>query len=343
MDVKTAFLNGDLQEEVYMTQPPGFEVEGQEHKVYKLIKALYGLKQAPCAWYAKMDEYLKKVGFQRSESDDTLYVRQQGKYLVILVMYVNDFIITGNHDDHIAQVKKELHAGFKMTDLGLLHYYLGVEVFQRPHHIFISQSKYAAEEPRDSHWNAAKRVIRYIPGTKDFGLLYTKTKIFVLGGYSDADFARSIDDRASTSGYLMNTGSATVSWSCKKQATVATSSAEAEYISPWEATCEIVWLHRILQDLGISQTEATSLFIDSQSAIKLAKNPVFHSKTKHVDTKSHHIRYLIAKDVLKPVYCPSEDQISDIFTKPPGRIKFTKFWDELGICCNVSLDHRGEC
>ena len=141
----------------------------------------------------------------------------------------------------------------------------------------------------------------------------------------------------------MNMGSAAVSWSCKKQATVVTSSAEAEYISAWEAACEIVWLRRILQDLGISQAEATSLFIDSQSAIKLAKNPVFHSKTKHVDTKYHHIRSLIAKDVLKPVYCPSEDQIFDIFTKPLGRIKFTKFRDELGICCNVSLDHRGEC
>ena len=145
MDVKSAFLNGDLQEDVYMTQPPGFEVKGQEHKVCKLIKALYGLKQAPRAWYAKMDEYLRKVGFHRSESDDTLYVRQQGKYLVILIMYVDDLIITGNNDDHIEQVKKELHAGFKMIDLGLLHYYIGVEVFQRPHQIFISQSKYAAK------------------------------------------------------------------------------------------------------------------------------------------------------------------------------------------------------
>jgi hypothetical protein len=199
------------------------------------------------------------------------------------------------------------------------------------------------QQPRDNHWNAAKRVLRYIQGTKDFGLLYKKTKNFVLGGFSDADFAGSIDDRASTSGYLMNMGSTTVSWSCKKQATVATSTAEAEYISAWEATCEIVWLRRVLQDLGISQTEATSLFIDSQSTIKLAKNPVFHSKTKHVDTKYHHIRSLIAKDVIKPIYCPSEDQISDIFTKPLGRIKFTKFRDELGICCNVSLDHRGEC
>ena len=102
MDVKSDFLNGDLQEEVYMTQPLGFEIEWKEHKVCKLIKALYGLKQAPWAWYAKMDEYLKKVGFQRSESDDTLYVRQQGEYLVILVMYVDYLIITRNHDDHIA-------------------------------------------------------------------------------------------------------------------------------------------------------------------------------------------------------------------------------------------------
>eukprot|EP00253_Pinus_taeda_P007126 PITA_07126 len=276
MDVKSAFLNGDLQEEVYMTQPPCFEIEGQEHKVCKLIKALYGLKQAPRAWYANMDEYLMKVGFQRSESNDTLYVRKQGKYL----------------------------------------------------------------EPRDSHWNATKRVLQYIQGTKYFGLLYTKTKNFVLGGYSDADFDGSIDDRASTLGYLMNMGSAAVSWSCKKQATVATSSIEAEYISAWETACEIVWLRRIFHDLGISQAESTSLFIDSQSDIKLAKNPFFHSKKKQVDTKYHHIRSLIAKDVLKPVYYPSEDQISDIFTKPLGKIKFTKFKDELGICYNVSLHCR---
>jgi hypothetical protein len=145
MDVKSAFLNGDLQEDVYMQQPPGFEIEGKEHKVCKLIKALYGLKKDPRAWYTKMDEYLRKVGFQRSESDDTLYIHQQGPYLVILFMYVDDLIIKGNNDDHIAQVKKELHACFKMTYLGLLHYYLGFQVFQCPHHIFISQSKYASE------------------------------------------------------------------------------------------------------------------------------------------------------------------------------------------------------
>jgi hypothetical protein len=141
----------------------------------------------------------------------------------------------------------------------------------------------------------------------------------------------------------MNMGSTTVSWNCKKQATMATSIVEEEYISAWEETCEIVWLHRILQDLGISQAEATPLFIDNYLTIKLSKNLVFHSKTKNVDTKYHHIRSLIAKDVIKPIYCPLEDPISDIFMKPLGRIKFTNFRDELGIYCNVSLDHREEC
>jgi hypothetical protein len=102
------------------------------------------------------------------------------------------------------------------------------------------------QQPQEIHWNEAKRVLRYIQGTKDFGLLYKKTKNFVPGGFSNADFARSIDDRASTLGYLMNMGSTTVSWNCKKQATVASSTTEEKYISAWEATCEIVWLRRIL-------------------------------------------------------------------------------------------------
>ena len=101
MDVKSVFLNGDLRDEVYMTRPPGFEVEGKEYKVCKLIEALYGLKQAPRAWYAKIDDYLRHVGFHRSESDDTLYFRMQDKNLVIIILYVDDLIITRNQEVHI--------------------------------------------------------------------------------------------------------------------------------------------------------------------------------------------------------------------------------------------------
>ena len=119
------------------------------------------------------------------------------------------------------------------------------------------------------------------------------------------------------------------------------STAEVEYISAWEASCEIVWLRRILQDLKVDQKEATSLF-DNQSAIKLAKNLVFHSKTEHVDTKYHYIRALVVKQIIKPKYCPSEDQTADIFTKSLGRVKFDKFRNELGICSKEFLDQRGD-
>ena len=131
---------------------------------------------------------------------------------------------------------------------------------------------------------------------------------------------------------LDNLGSTTISWSCKKQPVVSNSSAEAEYISAWEASYEIVWLRRILQDLGVTQKSATTLLIDSQSAIKMAKNLVFHSKTKHVDTKYHFIVSLVVKDNIKLQFCLPEDQTSNILTKPLSRIKSTKFRDELGIC-----------
>eukprot|EP00253_Pinus_taeda_P033865 PITA_33865 len=234
-----------------MTQPPGFEVEGQEHKVCKLIKALYGLKQAPRAWYAKMDEYLKKVRFQQSESDDTLYVRQQGKYLVILVMYVDYLIITGNHDD-------------------LLH---------RNHETANGMQP------------------------KEFFDISKEQKIFVF-------FTQRLKIL-----YLV------------------------DILMP--TLLGVLMIEHQHQDLGISQEEATSLFIDSQSAIKLAKNPVFHSKTKHVDTKYHHIRSLIAKDVLKPVYCPSKIDLRQFHKKNPLAEKNLLSSEKLVSVVMYPLDHRG--
>ena len=102
------------------------------------------------------------------------------------------------------------------------------------------------QEPRESHWNSVKRVLRYIQGTKDFGFLYKRNTNFTLVGYSDVDFVGDIDNRTSTSSYLMNMGSIKISWNCKKKTTIANYSAEVEYISSWEATCEIVWIQIIL-------------------------------------------------------------------------------------------------
>ena len=128
MDVKSAFLNGDLQEEVYMTQPEGYVVPSQEEKVCRLKKSLYGLKQAPRAWYIKIDEHLVQHGFVRNPYDPNLYLKKQGGEMVIVVVYVDDLVITGSSVKMIDETKKYLKRSFDMKDLGLMHYCRGLEV-----------------------------------------------------------------------------------------------------------------------------------------------------------------------------------------------------------------------
>jgi transposase InsO family protein len=140
MDVKTAFLNGDLKEEVYVAQPPGFEIEGKEQKVLKLHKALYGLKQAPRAWNEKLDKTLVDLGFEKCPREPAMYRRSK----LIVGVYVDDLIITGPSTTEIGKFKEQMKNLFSMSDLGLLSYYLGIEVKQLPSGIFLSQSGYAA-------------------------------------------------------------------------------------------------------------------------------------------------------------------------------------------------------
>jgi hypothetical protein len=128
MDVKTAFLNGLIQEEVYIEQPLGFEVHGRESHVCRLKKALYGLKQAPRAWYSRIDAYLQQLGFEKSEVDPNLYFIVVGEDPLILLLYVDDLFITGV-ERLITSCKESLASEFEMKDIGLMHYFLGLEVW----------------------------------------------------------------------------------------------------------------------------------------------------------------------------------------------------------------------
>ena len=403
MDVKSAFLNGDLQEEVYMTQPPGFKVANQSQKVCRLVKALYGLKQAPRAWYMKIDKYLTDHGFQRSPSDANLYIKHTGDDILFVVVYVDDLIITGSSAHLIHGIKQDLCSTFDMTDLGLLHYCLGVEVWQTENNIFLSQSKYARNlverfrmqdckptttpmepglklsaqsssplvdetlfrqlvgsliyltatrpdisfavsyisrfmsAPKADHWIAAKRVLRYVRGTLDYGLLYTRSSDPTLSGYTDSDWAGSVDDRKSTAGYVFSLGSGAITWASKKQQAVALSSTEAEYRGAVKASCEAVWLRRMLADMHVSQAGPTPLFCDNQGVLKLAKNPVFHERTKHVEIHCHYIRQLVEDGSIQLLYVPTTEQPTDIFTKPLGPDKFVKFRGSIGVVNRLSI------
>ena len=147
MDVKTAFLHGDLQEEIYMQQPEGFEEEGKDKLVCRLNKSLYGLKQAPREWYHKFHSFMLSQGYQRSDTDHYLYTKKQARdgSLLILILYVDDMLIVGSNREDIASLKSKLNNAFDMKDLGELRYFLGIEVICTNEGIWLSQRQYALD------------------------------------------------------------------------------------------------------------------------------------------------------------------------------------------------------
>ncbi|KAI5342994.1 hypothetical protein L3X38_010870 [Prunus dulcis] len=402
LDVKSTFLNGVLNEEVYVDQPSGFVIQGSEDKVYKLKRALYGLKQAPRAWYDEINSYFIKTGFYRSPSEATLYTKMSTSGILIVSLYVDDIIYTGSSKEMMAAFKDDTMRQYEMTDLGLLHHFLGLGVLQTDSCIFLHQKKYArtlldkfglkdcksvatplavneklskvdgseladetlyrqmvgsllyltATRPdimfaacllarfmhnrTKKHMGTAKRVLRYIQGTISYGIAYDKGKGAVLIGYCDSDWSGSEDDMRSTSGYTFNLGSGAFSWASIRQSSVALSIAEAEYMSAAEATAQAMWLRFVLSDFGEEQVEPTQLLCDNTSAIAISKNPVHHHKTRHINRRFHFIRDALQNGEIDLLYCKTEEQLADIFTKPLARDRFEYLRKALGV---ISAQH----
>ncbi|KAI3679074.1 hypothetical protein L6452_38382 [Arctium lappa] len=226
MDVKSAFLYGKIDEEVYVCQPPGFENPTFPDKVYKLKKALYGLHQAPRAWYDTLSTYLLENGFERRIIDKTLFIKRKKKDILLVQIYVDD-IIFGSTKEYMYKVFEELmHKRFKMSSMGELTFFLGLQVKQKKYGIFISQSKFQVR-PKQSHFQAVKRILRYLKGQPRLGLWYPHDSPFDLLAYSDSDLGGANLDRKSTSGGFQFLGARLVSWQCKKQTTMSTSTTEA--------------------------------------------------------------------------------------------------------------------
>eukprot|EP00253_Pinus_taeda_P003787 PITA_03787 len=294
MDVKSAFLNGVLKEEVYVEQPPGYEVAGQEHKVCRLKKALYGPKQTPRAWYNRIDAYLIENGFDKCDGEPTLYINENDGKIIIVVLYVDDLIFTSNDASLIVDFKAVMKNEFQMTDLGFLRYFLGIEVDQSENGVFISQDKYVeAVLKRFIMQNSKATVTPTVVGlkltkednSKDFdpklyksivgSLMYlTATRPDIMHAVSlisrfmerpketHRQAAKRIL-RKITSGYVFHMGSGAISWASKKQPVVALSTAEAEYVAAIAAACQVVWLRRVLRDLCHAQENGTTIYCDN--------------------------------------------------------------------------------
>lgn len=191
------------------------------------------------------------------------------------------------------------------------------------------------EKPTKAHWNAVKRILKYLKGTVKYGIKFEKNSDNHLKVYSDADFAGETETRKSTSGYLVKFGSNVITWNSQRQATVALSTTDAEYIAACQAVKEIVWLHKLSKDLGILHQMNTSLYIDNMSAIQLIKNPVYHKRTKHIDVKYHYIREKYEEKLFNLEYINTKNQPADILTKPLARPIFEL---HRSVMCSVISD-----
>ena len=184
--------------------------------------------------------------------------------------------------------------------------------------------------PKESHLMAVKRIFRYLKGTPNLGLWYPKDSGFELIGYSDSDFAGCKIDRKSTTGSCQLLGNRLVSWSSKKQHSVSTSTAEAEYVAAGSCCAQILWMQHQLADYGIIATK-TPIFCDNTSAIAITNNPVLHSRTKHIDIRYHFIRDHVMKEDIELHFMPTEYQLADLFTKPLDESRFNFLLSKLGM------------
>ena len=396
MDVKSAFLNGYINELVYVEQPPGFEDPRYPKHVYRLSKALYGLKQAPRAWYERLRDFLIEKGFKIGKVDTTLFTKKMNGEIFICQVYVDDIIFGSTNEDFCKEFGDLMSKEFEMSMIGELSFFLGFQVKQMKEGVFISQEKYTQDllkrfkmmdckpiktpmasnghldldeggnpidktlyrsmigsllyltasrpdimfsvcmcaryqaMPMESHLIAVKRILRYLKYTPCLGLWYPKGARFQLVGYSDSDYAGCRIDRKSTSGGCHFLGRSLVSWMSKKQNSVALSTAEAEYIAAGACCAQILYMKQTLLDYEVV-LDKVPLLCDNESAVKLANNPVQHTRTKHIDIRHHFLRDHVAKGDISLENVGTENQLADIFTKPLDEARFCMLRNELNV------------
>ncbi|GKA92745.1 RmlC-like cupins superfamily protein [Tanacetum coccineum] len=316
MDVSNAFLHDDLFEEVYMKPPLGYTRKG--HNI-------------------SADSSLNP---QLSKTYYSLFVKKEGTSFTVVLVYVDELLITGNDESQINSLKAQLSSVFHMKDLGELNYFLGLEVCKSSQGIFISQHKYTKEllkeggvlnnkpyklpmepnlklqadvgtplqdpefmqSPTFVDMQAVKHLLRYLLNSPGQGILLTHDSAVQLKAYCDSDWASCPMTRRSTTGYCVLLGDSPISWKSKKQTVVSRSSAETEYRAMAMTCCEVTWLVNLFKDLGIKDIEHVDLFCDNQAALYIAANPVFHAITKHIEVDCHYVRDQLKAGKIKPTY-----------------------------------------
>ncbi|GKA26584.1 retrovirus-related pol polyprotein from transposon TNT 1-94, partial [Tanacetum coccineum] len=268
MDVKTAFLNGELREVVYVSQPEGFVDQDNPNHVYIPKKLLYGLKQAPRAWYDMLSSFLLSQEFSKGAVDPTLFTRKAGRDILLVQIYVDDIIFASNNPVMCDEFAKIMSSKFKMSMMGKMSFFLGLQISQSPRGIFINQSNYALEIIKKYDMQSSDPVDTPI---------VEKSKL-------DEDLQGNQSSLHITVHMQMQT-----TWSSKKQKSTAIFSTEAEYIALSRFCAQILWMRLQLTDYGLKFNKIP-LYCDNKSAITLCCNNVQCSRSKHIDVRYHFIK-----------------------------------------------------
>jgi Reverse transcriptase (RNA-dependent DNA polymerase) len=408
VDIKGAYLNGVLNNDkvLFMQHPPGYKSPDAGTRVLRLVKTLYGLKQSGRRWYQKLTSIFTSLGLIQCSVDQAVFYKSnpRANELTVVAVHVDDCTIAATSPRLVNALKDGLRKHVEVTDLGELHWMLGIEVKRdrEARTIHLSQRAYIdsilrrfnfdglkplstpmdtqvhlrseqapttpaefammrdvpyreavgalnwaalatrpdiafavatvarfASNPGPAHWEAVKRIYRYLSGTRDLWLTYGEAKR-TLEGFADADGSMA-EDRRAISGYAFLIDGGAVSWSSKRQEIVSLSTTESEYVAVTHGGKEAVWLRSLLSHVFGPFKDPTTLFSDNQSAIALTRDHQYHARTKHIDVRYHWIRWVVEQGTIKLVYCPTDDMVADALTKALPSPKVKHFAAGLGL------------
>lgn len=382
-DIKTAFLYGDLDEELYMECPEYYDAP--QGKVCRLIKSLYGLKQAPRQWHKKFDSFLKKFKLIQSNYERCLYYSEDRK--VFLTIYVDDGLIVAESKALALELVNYLKEYLTVKTMDC-NSYLGIEIIRNDGSIFATQRQYVKKtlekfgmsdckpactpeevgpvdfkesprltdnfpfkelvgcllymvtctrpdiahavsiasrtsEPTEAHWACLKRILRYLKGTVDLSLHFSKARDPELTGYSDADYANDPETRRSTSGLVIYWGDSPIAWKCQRQSLVTLSTTEAEYIAGTELVKKLIPLKSMMTELRLIKDRPVQVFIDNKSTVNIVKNEQSQDRTKHIDVRHKWLNEHHDAGNIEISHISGDEQRADILTKPLLKTKFT--------------------
>ncbi|KAL0283834.1 UNVERIFIED_CONTAM: Retrovirus-related Pol polyprotein from transposon TNT 1-94 [Sesamum angustifolium] len=294
MDVKKAFLNGFVEEEIYMDQLEGFSVVGEEQKVCDLQRSIYGLKQASRSWNIHFDEVIRGYDFVKNDFVPCVYEKVSGSSVVFLVLYVDDILLIGNNIKMLGDTKAWLCTQFSIKDL-------------------------------------VNTILKYLRRTKDVFLVYGGK--LILEGFSNASFQSDDDDVKSQSKFVFKLNGGVVARKSSKQDTKVDSTTEAEYIAALEAAKEAVWMKNYIQELGVvpSIAEPVVVFCDNNWAIAQEKEPRSHHRSKHILRRYQLLREMVGRGHVRMDRVSSSENTADSLRKPLSQIAHAQHLGKMGL------------